>query len=113
MARKGANKDSVFRGSLDVVPSVRCGVCGATHLADSDGFFTFYGNVMIGTAGGLIEDNFDEKGHLVNASIRCRKVECMEDILAKIPEINLFNKMPGTDGPLESPQKESKKKGKG
>lgn len=56
---------------------VICMVCGTRYFPDEKTFLTFYGNVTIGTGGGIIGNNFNEQGLLYRVQYICRNEECL------------------------------------
>jgi len=73
-------KNKVMRGALNVMASVKCESCGGVHDADGKSFLTIFGDITVGAKEATGKSNFDEKGKLVSSSIRCRTLECNEDI---------------------------------
>ena len=60
---------------------VICMVCNTRHFPDENTFLTFYGNVTIGTEGGIIGNNFNEQGELCRVQYVCHKEGCITKAL--------------------------------
>jgi hypothetical protein len=56
---------------------ITCAICGKKHSPDRETFFTFWGNVTVGLSGGVIGNNFDERGRLGRITFICRDEKCM------------------------------------
>ena len=59
---------------------VICIVCKTRHFPDENTFLTFYGNVTIGTGGGIIGNNFNEQGLLYRVQYVCHNEECIKKV---------------------------------
>lgn len=78
------------------INAVECTSCKTLHRKDADTYWSVYGNLCEGAEGGIIGNNFDEKGKLKRISIFCKGVvmglngiierDCLVDILKKILE---------------------------
>lgn len=62
----------------------KCMSCDAVHDMNSETYIGVYGNIMVGKGGGLIGNNLDENGKVVNVSIWCRKKACFRDMVSSI-----------------------------
>jgi len=64
------------------VNAVKCGKCEKILDIKSDTFMTIYGNICIGTSGGLVGNNLDENMKVENASIYC--IPCFHEVTSLV-----------------------------
>ena len=64
------------------VEAVKCVKCHKMFLIDDDKYLVFYGNVVVGTGGGLVGDNLDKDGKVIKVTVVCRTVACVSKILS-------------------------------
>jgi hypothetical protein len=62
------------------IAKVVCSQCNAFHNLESENYIIIAGNIMVGLHGGIIGNNFDDKGKLNNVHIVCRKKKCWDDL---------------------------------
>lgn len=65
---------------LQTIDAVECVVCKKLLRADSENYVVIYGNVCIGRNGGMIGNNLDENGRVVNSTCVCRTMECLNGL---------------------------------
>jgi len=57
-----------------------CGHCRAKHNLNEDTYVGVFGNIMVGKTGGLVGNNLNDEGKVANASVWCRKKECLQGL---------------------------------
>ena len=67
-----------------VEESVACSVCKTLHDVDSDNFFVVWGNITVGTNGGIVGNNLDDKGKVYRATVFCKHKPCLHGILHQL-----------------------------
>lgn len=61
----------------DEITCVKCLSCGTMHDISSKDFICFYGNVTIGTDGGIIGNNLDEDMKVTRCKYICSNPSCL------------------------------------
>jgi len=63
------------------IPCIKCIECGKVHDPNEKTFITVMGNITIGLDGGLVGNNFDEKGKVFRFTYFC--ISCFEKFANK------------------------------
>ena len=79
-------KTIVKRHNQEHQEKIVCLNCGKIHKTDAETFLTFYGNVTIGLSGGIIGNNFSNKGELSRVTFLCRKEVCCQQMFHYVRE---------------------------
>jgi len=64
---------------MSIVEVIKCDRCGASHDIDCESFYTVYGNILVGTNGGLVGNNIAEDGVVLDPVHYC--IDCLFNIL--------------------------------
>ena len=67
-----------------VITAIKCDKCGKLHNPKEETFITFYGNVCVGSCGGIIGNNLDDEMKVVKCEVYCRNSSCLSHLLEAI-----------------------------
>jgi lipopolysaccharide export system protein LptC len=84
-AIKCRQTDELIDVTRQLIETVRCDRCYKLHEVKSETFVTIYGNICVGTGGGIVGNNFDKEGNLERVSVYC-KFPCFKEVAGSVLE---------------------------
>lgn len=68
---------------MNTIEAVKCYKCGKLYEIESHDYISIMGNILIGSGGGIVGDNFDDNSKLIKTSIICRG-NCLKELFEQL-----------------------------
>lgn len=68
---------------INTIEAVKCYKCSKLYEIESHDYISIMGNILIGSGGGIIGDNFDDNGKLRNTTVICRG-NCLKELFEQL-----------------------------